>query len=65
MRGKLREWRQMKAEEAQERHVAWEMLTPQQQLKELDRRLGKGIGAKKQRARLAKRSTEEKVDSSS
>jgi hypothetical protein len=48
------------AERARERQVViderlnhWRSLTPQQQLTELDRRLGKGIGAKKQRARIA------------
>lgn len=43
-----------KAEQAIERNEAWAKLTPAQQLNELDRRLGKGVGAKKQRARLAK-----------
>lgn len=43
-----------KAEQAIERNEAWAKLTPAQQLGELDRRLGKGVGAQKQRARLAK-----------
>ena len=36
----------------EERNEAWAQLTPEQQLADLDRRLGKGIGAKKQRARI-------------
>lgn len=36
-----------------ERQVAWDSLTPTQKLVELDKRLGKGVGAKKQRAKLA------------
>lgn len=35
-----------------ERQVAWKKLTPQQQLDALDKRLGKDVGAAKQRARL-------------
>ena len=38
--------------EAIERNEAWAQLTPEQQIADLDRRLGKGIGAKKQRARI-------------
>ena len=41
-----------KQKEAIERNEAWAQLTPEQQLADLDRRLGKGIGAKKQRARI-------------
>lgn len=40
--------------EAEGRAEVWEGLTPQQQLATLDRRLGKGLGAEKQRARIAK-----------
>ena len=36
----------------EERNERWTQLTPEQQLAELDRRLGKDIGAKKQRARI-------------
>jgi hypothetical protein len=32
--------------------VAWRKLTPAEQLADLDRRLGKGVGAAKQRARI-------------
>ena len=41
-----------KQKEAIERNEAWAQLTPAQQLASLDERLGKGIGAKKQRARI-------------
>ena len=41
-----------KQREAIERNEAWAKLTYKQQLANLDRRLGKGIGAKKQRARI-------------
>ena len=41
-----------KQQEAIERNEYWAGLTYEQQLADLDRRLGKGIGAKKQRARI-------------
>ena len=41
-----------KQREAIERNEYWAQLTPEQQLTDLDKRLGKGIGAKKQRARI-------------
>ena len=41
-----------KRQEAFDRNKAWAQLTPEQQLSSLDERLGKGIGAKKQRARI-------------
>ena len=41
-----------KQKEAIERNETWAKLTYEQQLADLDRRLGKGIGAKKQRARI-------------
>ena len=44
--------RQIKETEAIVRNEAWAKLTPEQQLASLDERLGKGIGAKKQRARI-------------
>ena len=34
------------------RNEAWAKLTYEQQLEDLDKRLGKGIGAKKQRTRI-------------
>jgi hypothetical protein len=43
-----------KRSEAVERNAGWSELSPQKQLAELDRRLGKGVGARKQRARLAR-----------
>ena len=41
-----------KKQEAFDRNKAWAQLTPEQQLEDLDRRLGKGVGAKKQRAKI-------------
>ena len=41
-----------KQKEAIERNEYWAQLTPEQQLDVLDIRLGKGIGAKKQRAKI-------------
>ena len=47
--------KETKRQEAAERQEFWSELTPKQQLADLDRRLGKGVGAKKQRARLAEK----------
>ena len=44
--------KQIKQTEALVRNEAWAKLTYEQQLADLDKRLGKGIGAKKQRARI-------------
>ena len=44
--------KQIKETEAIVRNEAWAKLTYEQQLADLDRRLGKGIDAKKQRARI-------------
>ena len=44
--------KQIKQTEATVRNEAWTKLTYEQQLADLDKRLGKGIGAKKQRARI-------------
>ena len=44
--------KQIKETEAIVRNEAWAKLTPEQQIADLDRRLGKGVGAKKQRARI-------------
>lgn len=46
---------EIKRAEADERNAAWAKLSPSQQLEALDRRLGKGVGAAKQRARLLER----------
>lgn len=40
--------------DAETRKITRELRTPQQQLAELDRRLGVGVGATRERARLAK-----------
>jgi hypothetical protein len=53
MSGLTRKGRQeLRQSEALERQKVWGVMTPQQQLNDLDRRLGKGMGAVKQRARL-------------
>ena len=44
--------KELRQSEALERQKVWGNLNPQQQLEDLDRRLGKGVGAIKQRARL-------------
>ena len=44
--------KQIKQTEAILRNEAWAKLTPEQQLASLDERLGKDVGAKKQRARI-------------
>lgn len=41
------------AEKIAARLKAWQEMTPAQQLADLDFRLGKGVGAVKQRARIA------------
>ena len=50
----------IKREEAQERQAAYSKLTPQQKIAALDARLGKGVGAVKQRARLQELIKEQK-----
>lgn len=42
----------VKVSEGQERNDAWREMTPAAQLRSLDARLGVGIGAKRQRAKL-------------
>jgi hypothetical protein len=50
-----KEQRRKTAEEIQ---TAWGALSPEEQLKHLDRRLGRGVGAQKQRAKIARRIAE-------
>jgi hypothetical protein len=44
-----------KRDDANVRNEAWRELSPERQLRELDRRLGRGVGAARQRTRLARR----------
>ena len=44
--------KQRKREEAEERNARWAALSYKDQLASLDRRLGKGQGARKQRKRI-------------
>ena len=50
---RMTRWLEKRAE-AQARQEQWENLTPVQQLDSLDERLGRGIGAVEQRARILK-----------
>lgn len=67
-RGPRPDMNEFKKEEAQKRMEIWQRLSPKEQLEILDRRLGVGEGAKKQRARLAilletrNKKQEEKID---
>ena len=47
-----KERRAIRQSEALERQKVWDNMTPQQKLSDLDQRLGKGVGAIKQRAKL-------------
>ena len=51
---KQQEVKELRNQRAIERNEHWQALTPQQQLDELDLRLGVNKGAKKQRAKIAK-----------
>jgi hypothetical protein len=55
VRGKRPDNYELRVKEALERSEAREHLTDAEQLERLDRRLGKGVGAVKERARLAMR----------
>lgn len=46
--------KEQRRREALARNEEWQKLSPEEQLKELNQRLGVGIGAQKQRARLNK-----------
>lgn len=46
--------------EGDARNAAWRALSATEQLKDLDRRLGTGVGAKRQRTKLASALTEKK-----
>ena len=50
---KLRnDYKETRRKEAQERQEAYDKLSPKEKIAILDKRLGKGLGAKKQRAKL-------------
>ena len=49
------DFRSIRQKEATERNQAWAALSVREQLAALDRRLGKGLGAKKQRGALSAR----------
>lgn len=53
--------KELKRKEAAERQSYWNSLSTTEKLANLDRRLGKGVGAKKQRKKLEKLLAEEKV----
>jgi len=44
--------KELRQSEALERQAVWSKMTPQQKLNDLNRRLGEGVGAIKQRAKL-------------
>lgn len=49
-----KDWKVERIKEGKERDARWATLTPIQKLQELDLRLGRGIGAMRQRKKLAK-----------
>lgn len=54
-RARMRDERRATARaEAEERNAFWRSLSPAMQLASLDARLGRGLGARKQRARILK-----------
>lgn len=54
--GRHPERAEQKRSEAVARAIAWSALGPKEQLSALDNRLGAGVGAKRQRARIARAS---------
>jgi len=54
VKGRRPDLKNLRREEAVERTEGWQSLSIQDQLAALNRRLGVGVGAKKQRARLLK-----------
>ncbi len=52
IKGRRPDLREFRQKEAQERLNAWQSLPADDQLRSLDARLGKGTGARKQRARI-------------
>lgn len=54
--------KEVKIEEGEIRQRKYDKLSPKQKLAKLDKELGKGVGAKKQRAKLKKMMEEKKDD---
>jgi hypothetical protein len=54
IKGRRPDRKEQKVYDAEQRQKDWESLTPTQQLKAIDLRLGKNVGATKQRARIQK-----------
>jgi hypothetical protein len=52
-RGIKRAQKEQRRKEAEERAAKWAMLSPKDQIAYLDMKLGVGVGAKKQRAKIA------------
>lgn len=59
---KAAELRQIKREEAEKRNAAWQALSFEQQLEQLDKLFGKGKGATKQRAKIALKIAQRDLD---
>lgn len=56
IRGRRPDLKAYRKEEADKNILAWRKLSPQEQIAALDERLGVGVGAVKQRARILKKS---------
>ncbi|GAF96078.1 unnamed protein product [marine sediment metagenome] len=56
----MEERKKVRREEAEERQKKHEKLSVDEKIGKLDKNLGKGIGARKERAKLAKKKTEVK-----
>jgi len=54
-RGRAPQYCAVRQKQAQERLAVWSKMSPQEQLADLDRRLGRGQGAERQRARIKAR----------
>mgnify|MGYP001594663661 CR=1 FL=1 len=52
IRGPRPDMKEFRKKTADDNVTAWRKLSPVEQISELDKRLGKGVGASKQRARI-------------